>query len=334
MINVKDMGAKGDGVHNDTAAIKEAIGIAGNSLEENVVLFPLGTFAIDETLVIDGSILNPVRMVGICGGMLPVGGRRPVFQTKSTTLKWIGKTSEEETPMVRFVNCNSMGCGMLNIQLDCAFASAHGLEIDRCYGTLFQNISVLNPALNEDSSYGVKIWASDPLGAGCYYNRFDHLYIQANRKNVAENKGRGLWLHGSLYSPKAPRGVDACLNKFESTRIYSAGARHCLELGFCDNNTFIDTECNLLRPYLIDTYGVFCNFENDAGATAMPNHNVFFYLGATRWLNSPGAKNQFRGNTIYQYETSAESVDGPPIIKSGFLHRITDTGITQGFTPK
>src|SRR5205823_9137743 len=140
MINVKDMGAKGDGVHNDTDAIKEAIAIAGNSLEENVVLFPLGTYSIDETLVIDGSLQNPVRMVGICGGMLPVGGRRPVFQTKSSTLKWL---SFIETPMVRLVNCNSMGAGMINIQLDCAFRAAHGLEIDRCYGTFYQNISVV-----------------------------------------------------------------------------------------------------------------------------------------------------------------------------------------------
>src|SRR5437763_4582616 len=108
MINVKDMGAKGDGKHNDTAAIKEAIGIAGNSLEENVVLFPLGTYAIDEMLVIDGSLLNPVRIVGICGGMLPVGGRRPVFKTKSSTLKWIGVTFISEMPMVHFPSCNSM----------------------------------------------------------------------------------------------------------------------------------------------------------------------------------------------------------------------------------
>ncbi|MFD0717599.1 glycosyl hydrolase family 28-related protein [Paenibacillus sp. GCM10027626] len=49
--NVKDYGAKGDGVANDTAAIRAAINAAG--VNGGVVFFPVGKFLISSTLVIN-----------------------------------------------------------------------------------------------------------------------------------------------------------------------------------------------------------------------------------------------------------------------------------------
>lgn len=53
VVNVKTFGAKGDGITDDTAAIKAAIA----SITDGVVVFPQGNYVINETLTITGKVM-------------------------------------------------------------------------------------------------------------------------------------------------------------------------------------------------------------------------------------------------------------------------------------
>lgn len=79
-LNVRDYGAKGDGVANDTAAIQTALNDAVKG-KGSVVLFPYGTYRITAALTINGG--NRIYIEG--DGSVIKGGRDDLFRVRDSS---------------------------------------------------------------------------------------------------------------------------------------------------------------------------------------------------------------------------------------------------------
>lgn len=71
-LNVKTFGAKGDGIHDDTAAIQAAINMVsgGSNPNTQTIFIPYGQYNISSTLTYTGSVGNSIRMIGDNSGVL------------------------------------------------------------------------------------------------------------------------------------------------------------------------------------------------------------------------------------------------------------------------
>lgn len=129
IVSVKDFGAAGDGVTDDTAAIQAAINAVGTNLG-GTITFPSGTFKISATLTIPYS--NVVLMGNGSGSSHDV-----VSQTASTAtrLLWdgaVGGTMVSVYSPSGAGNIKLTGCGISQIMFDSNISSsgaAIGLEI-------------------------------------------------------------------------------------------------------------------------------------------------------------------------------------------------------------
>ena len=86
VFNVKTFGAKGDGIHDDTAAIQNAINQfshIGSALVSGTIYFPAGVYNISQTLTYTGTTGTGIRMVGemATDGSLSESG---------TVISWVG----------------------------------------------------------------------------------------------------------------------------------------------------------------------------------------------------------------------------------------------------
>ncbi len=100
-LNVKDFGAVGDGKTDDTAAFQKALDQAGNA-GGGIVNVPTGSYRIDGTLVIPGSVtlLGTYRVPPLAGSAGPEGMRG------SALLAYAGRGSENGDPFIRLAgNC-------------------------------------------------------------------------------------------------------------------------------------------------------------------------------------------------------------------------------------
>jgi len=79
-LNVRDYGAKGDGVANDTSAIQAALNDAVKG-KGTVVLFPFGTYRVTAALTITGG--NRIFVEG--DGSVIQGGREDLFRVQDTS---------------------------------------------------------------------------------------------------------------------------------------------------------------------------------------------------------------------------------------------------------
>jgi hypothetical protein len=79
-VSVKDFGAKGDGVTDDTAAIQNALGKFTQALKgtgtSGAIFFPTGTYQIRETLILAGITNASVHLLGAPGATLNWSGAR------------------------------------------------------------------------------------------------------------------------------------------------------------------------------------------------------------------------------------------------------------------
>ena len=117
---MRDYGAVGDGVTDDTAAIQLAFN-ALTSYANRALYFPPGTYNISDTITaVTG--LTSAQFIGASGYD---GVRGPINDSLRTEFKWVGSTSITK-PIVKFNQAN--GVVWQGISLNCNYKAGYGLQ--------------------------------------------------------------------------------------------------------------------------------------------------------------------------------------------------------------
>jgi hypothetical protein len=251
-VNVIDFGAIGNGVADDTTAIKNAItylsGIGGGNL-----LFPVGTFNISLPI----SITAPISLIGSGDGWRAF---TTFSATTGTTIKYVGSIG---ATMFTYTNINYGGVGMQNILLSGNNLANIGMILDGVVGGFWQNIGVLEPV-----NIGIKLQAT--IGTTSW-NTFTNIAINCLGNSAC------LYLTGSVIG-----GGNTAHNSFNNLQLNfgstSGGSGHGIYLGNCDNNYFAMTY--IYAAYGLSTvgYGVYCDPTELAN---FPIGNHFYHLQAS-----------------------------------------------------
>ena len=145
VVSVKDFGAAGDGVADDTAAIQAAITYVLTLVRGGQVRFPSGTYKIGSQINIPKTPGKSVTLMGLngsaltnalgftdhmfyVGGALAAGGSGVIFQSinfvSNATLRCV---KLQNANLTRFVNCK-----FTNIYLGVEMTSSYAVTFERC----------------------------------------------------------------------------------------------------------------------------------------------------------------------------------------------------------
>jgi hypothetical protein len=143
IVSVKDFGAVGDGVADDTAAIQAAID-SREAANGGVLVFPVGTYRISSTLTINASNL---LLQGEGGDRSHGVGTQGA--SASTKLVWVGAAGGTVVQFASLEGASAQkqsGGGMIGFFIQCAGSAAIGIQLVSWDLGVFQNIAIINPA--------------------------------------------------------------------------------------------------------------------------------------------------------------------------------------------
>jgi hypothetical protein len=205
VVSVKDFGAVGDGVADDTAAIQTAIntcfGVGG--LEPDALVFPTGIYKVMSPITWN----RPVRLVGSCknGAVLKAGAAMNAVIQGSTT---IGDTNLTSRSLFDGININGNSLAQRGINGVTNHSTFTGLWV---YGTLSAALEI---------GYG---WCNLFFNVECSFNSGDGmiLYNEANQNLVQscklfDNSGSGVVISGS----RAVRITNTVIEANRKTGVY------------------------------------------------------------------------------------------------------------------
>jgi len=295
VVNVKDFGAVGDGVTDDTAAIQAAINYVA-SIGSGTIVFPHGTFLVTSGFL----ITTPIKFVGDGNGWYAWVG---VTATTGTTIKYNGPMLPD--PYVfQFLNIGGGSAGIKDIYIDCNGKANRGVILDGLNGGLFENVSIINPQ-------NVCLTLAGTTHT-CSWNTFTNLRLECLFGSKA-----ALWLQG--YNTTA----NACHNTFVNTQINFGGSSNGIWLGGCDNNNFYSTYIYCGNTG-VTGYGVYCDTTEQTG---FPVNNTFYALQASpRGWYQPATGIFDYGNQIFGYQL--DNGQPLPITNGQPLTFVTDRGTT------
>lgn len=145
-ISVKDFGAIGDGVADDTTAIEDAIAYAVAN-EQPTINFPSGEYLVTSTIVIDHNGVCLQGESSRVSGNSVTGG--PVNQLYGTRIKYTGtgaaiKVSRADVTPVppESTNFTENVC-IRNMQINCTSAAQYGLHCIKPVGCIFENLTIV-----------------------------------------------------------------------------------------------------------------------------------------------------------------------------------------------
>lgn len=193
IVSVKDFGAVGNGVADDTAACKKAVDYV-ISAGGGTVYFPQGSYLLVGTAGLDGiynGIHVPYTAAGIQASSISV---RLVGEGKDTKLiagtanmfivRW--STSQGGISDLAFVgNGTSTGLALTAANTTSALSPAGLSDVTH---------NSFNRLLFEYNREGIFLACALAAGSGVYYNVFDDIYIYFGQSPVANNGGRGILL--------------------------------------------------------------------------------------------------------------------------------------------
>tara|TARA_R110000822_G_scaffold2985_4_gene13652 strand:+ start:56 stop:2677 length:2622 start_codon:yes stop_codon:yes gene_type:complete len=292
-VSVKDFGAVGDGVADDTVAIQAAINAA--QINNTTIRIPVGVYNISATLL----ITKPITIIGD----RQTGFVRPgtVPATDGVTLKWVS-VSNLSIMTTQSVNT---GLNISNLTFDAQNIASYCLQIDSTVGAVISQCTFYNPY-----TYGLFLNAS---GSTCSYNMFHTLY------SVVTTGVAAIMLSG----PTSP-GYNPCHNSFINTSISHFNGAHGILIGFCDNNTFTDT---FIYTSSLTGYGV--TYQSVGGAWG--GANTFYHLQAgTRGYYEPNM-GAIAGEVAQIYNYAMDNAQPYPNTNgNNSTYVLTNGGISYG----
>ena len=291
-VSVKDFGAVGNGIADDTLAIQAAI----NSLSSGGILRLLNRHAISSRI----NVTKPIYIEGVAQG----NAFQPV-QASVTELIWTGGVSAGA--MIRFGLYGTgvvplWGGGMSRVMINGSGTCAHGLEVaDASYGT-YRDITVRGTTASGLHLITDGTKANHPSAWNSFYKCFMDMRVDLAASANA---------HGILI--EAVNGVNAgvTLNYFEDLKVNHSGGDGIRWIKGGDGFVFIKPQ--IFRADAETGYA--CNFSS-TDLTDICNHAVFYYPIASggMYFASPGLH---LGTMIHGYDSQninaglVELVSGP-----------------------
>jgi len=182
-IGVKDFGAVGDGVADDTTAIQNAINAAIAYGQGTSVYFPVGTYLIKDTL----TVTSGIRLYGYFGATNAVNGAPTQMKT---VIQWDSGTTGKT--MLEWSTGTSLAInrgGIYGITFDGNNTATNGLEISSAAYSEFDVVTyrtVANGCYVSDKN-GV-------LSNGLYFRGYEHFC----GANSAAHSSNGLFIDGDV----------------------------------------------------------------------------------------------------------------------------------------
>lgn len=312
VVNVKDFGAVGDGVADDTNAIQSAINFCA-SRNGGYINIPSGVYKISNTLSITTS---NIKIIGNGGDNAHDGGTGVDGATKIIWSGSTGGTMIEIKTISNISNAKINGCNLIGIEFNGSNTAGIAISIISHNTGYFENLFVQDVT---QVAYKISCLQSTelPEAADSQYNFFNQCFYRMI-ENVAVRNATGFYLTSKI--PTAS-GANSSFNIFQF-----CGGQNYSGIGFllddADNNTFL--QCKVYRIY-DNNYAVELRNSNTNG-------NVFQELYAGSAFNTIGAggtnpygvkvsgtASGYVGNPYANSFINLDATNGtqPPVLDSG-----------------
>jgi hypothetical protein len=231
-VSVKDFGAVGDGVIDDTAAIQAAIDYAVTACSD--IFFPSGTYRITDTLILQDTVSLVLR------GESPTADRF-IALAHASQLLWDGANSANNY-MIRLVSTDpeftqSISNSIVGLYLNCNLKSS-GISLERAPHTQIINCSIQN------CYNGIVAGIGSGTTAKCFTNLIENVFFE----NI---NGIGIDLQDNAHGTK--------INRCDFSGITYANTTYGIrigELGQCSNVSV--HQCTFQQLGLVDATERFC----------------------------------------------------------------------------
>lgn len=232
-VSVKDFGAIGDGVTDDTAAIQAAVDYV-ETLYGGTVSIPSGTYKISSTINMNGGY--GVQLIGQGGDGIHDSG---MGAEASTILRWAGATGGTVIHVASPVgagNSRQYGAAVVDLKIDCQSAAGIGLLVTSIKNGNFSRLFIYSPTIAavKTTTFGNALLAESSDVQRCVFDRVSFRCIDT----AATRAAHGFWL--TSHAP-ASSNSNTSLNVFTQCEGQSwggSGSGYGLFMEDGDNNYF------------------------------------------------------------------------------------------------
>ena len=308
-VNVKDFGAVGDGVTDDTAAIQAGIdyAVAQGGLTVNM---PSGVFAVTSTLNLTNA--NGVRLIGQGGGFFADSNKE---QQPSTVIKYTGIATSSAVIRIRSTQSSPTKAnsgGIEGLGIFCNGLAGRGIYCTSINSHVFQDITIDDPQVTGllmdclDNKLNNGAAGGDP--ADNQNNHFDRVSIKSDTGTcifLAGNEGTGSTV-----------AANTSLNYFGQIQL-NIQDNDGFVFNFADGNTL--EMLRVFRP--AGNTGIGLRFDaDDSGQSKHARHNMCYHIQTARAGVLAKAGNGTQpsdDNCIIGFSYGNEGIDNPPVVQAG-----------------
>jgi hypothetical protein len=295
VVNVKDFGAKGDGVTDDTAAIQAAINSV-SSRNGGEVRFNAGQYKVSSQLTVSTS---GVKLIG-------VGAEAYAAGVLGTEIAWFG-SSAIGTTILFLQFCDA--CVVEGISFNCRNLAEYGIQAQGVKLSNFRGFTI-----RDFTFAGFYGYCGNLAGQWSNTNHFENFLI-----TCANNGVIGLYLDGSSVENNDWFN-NVFINGFVQVARTSSSSKAAL-FDFCDSNTFIECDFNV--------YGTGNGDAMEFRSTTRDFYpeNNFFYSCSINSIKVTEGSGKFIGDQFFYAFTTKDNEILPDHRK---LRLITDVGSAKG----
>lgn len=258
-ISVRDFGAVGDGVFDDTLRIQAAIDYV-ESIGGGVVDLGYGLYRITSTLQLDGGVA--VGLTGRGGDGIHDGGTGAEAATRLVWYGAAGGTVINVSSPSGASNSRQFGPTLADFKIECRSVGGIGLLVNSVRNGTFSRITIISPTIAgvKTTTLGNANLAESSDIQRCVFDRISVRAID----DAATRPAHGLWL--TSHSPVGSN-ANTSLNYFTQCDMQmwgGSGSGYGLFIEDGDNNTFMNLRISRAGGTTVEAVRIVGNTNCDA----------------------------------------------------------------------